>query len=430
MEERRTRALALGLLIGLTAGGSAWANPDGPTVVHGQVSMTRPNANTLNITNSPGAIVNWSSFSIGSNETTRFIQQSASSSVLNRVIGENPSQILGQLLSNGRVFLVNPNGVVFGPNSVVVVAGLIASTLQMSDADFLAGKYHFEGDGEGFIDNRGYIRAGPGGEVVLIAPSIENSGIIEAEGGQLLLAAGRSVTLASLDYEGVQFEVQAPEDEVLNLGALLAEQGAAGVFAGTIKNEGRIEANTLTIDETGTIVLSAADEIELEGTGSLDASGPTGGQIRITADRVVSESTITAVGNERDGGDITITGRDWVSVGGAVDASGQSGGRIKVNAGGLSLAAPIRATGRTGSGGEVTLNGAFKSTENTSSVVDTSGASGGTITHIATQQITTSGTYIARGHDGPGGEIALTAPSTKLLSAKVDASGRNGGEPY
>ena len=243
MEVRHFRGLLLGAVVGLTAGSSAWANPEGPTVVHGQVSVSRPDLNTLNITNSPGAVLNWRSFSIGANQTTRFIQQSANSSVLNRVIGENPSQILGQLLSNGRVFLVNPNGVVFGPNSVVDVAGLIASTLQMSDADFMAGRYHFKGDDAGAIDNRGYIRAGPGGEVVLIAPSIENSGIIEAEGGQLILAAGRSVTLASLDYEGVQFEVQAPEDEVLNLGVLLAERGAAGVFAGTIRNAGRIEAN-------------------------------------------------------------------------------------------------------------------------------------------------------------------------------------------
>ena len=235
MEAKDLRALLLGVFVGLTAGSSAWANPEGPTVLHGQVSMARPDPTTLNITNSPGAVINRHSFSIGSNETTRFIQQSAQSAVLNRVIGENPSQIFGQLLWNGRVFLVNPNGVVFGPNSVVDVAALIASTLQMSDADFMAGRYHFEGDDAGGIDNRGYIRAGPGGEVVLIAPRIENSGIIETEGGQLVLAAGQSVTLASLDYEGVQFEVQAPEDEVLNLGELLAAQGAAGVFAGTIK---------------------------------------------------------------------------------------------------------------------------------------------------------------------------------------------------
>ena len=329
MEVGHVRALLLGIVAGLTAGSSAWANPEGPTVVHGQVSISQPDLNTLNITNSPGAVINWGSFSIGANETTRFIQPSASSSVLNRVIGESPSQIFGQLLSNGRVFLVNPNGVVFGPNSVVDVAGLIASTLQMSDADFMAGRYHFEGDGEGFIDNRGYIRAGPGSEVVLIAPSIENSGIIEAEGGQLILAAGRSVTLASLDYEGVQFEVQAPEDEVLNLGALLAEQGAAGVFAGTIKNAGRIEANSLTIDETGAIVLSAQTDIYLDESSTLIASGPGGGDIHVESETGTTwvAGQVEATGSEGTGGNIRLLGRHVGVIAEAlIDASAESGG--------------------------------------------------------------------------------------------------------
>ena len=93
MASERVKTLILGLLLGLTAGGPAWANPDGPTVVHGQVSIARPNATTLNIINSPGAVINWRSFSIGVDETTRFIQQSAQSGVMNRVVGENPSPV-------------------------------------------------------------------------------------------------------------------------------------------------------------------------------------------------------------------------------------------------------------------------------------------------------------------------------------------------
>ena len=147
--QRKHWSLAIGLVAGLASGTCAWANPDGANVVRGQVSFARPDANTLNITNSPGAIINWQQFSIGSNETTRFIQPSSSSSVLNRVIGQNPSQLLGQLHSNGRVFLINPNGVIFGPNSVIDVASLITSTLNMTDADFMAGRYHFEGDEAG-----------------------------------------------------------------------------------------------------------------------------------------------------------------------------------------------------------------------------------------------------------------------------------------
>ena len=109
--QRKKWLFTLGVVTGLVTGTPAWANPNGANVVHGQVSFSRPNAATLNVTNSPGAIINWQQFSIGVNETTRFIQQSSSSSVLNRVIGQNPSQLLGQLRSNGRVFLINRNGV-------------------------------------------------------------------------------------------------------------------------------------------------------------------------------------------------------------------------------------------------------------------------------------------------------------------------------
>src|SRR5574340_1636351 len=89
------------------------ANPIGPTVVNGQASFA-PAGKPLTVTNTPGNIINWQGFSIGANEITRFAQQSASYAVLNRVISNNPSSILGALQSNGRVFLVNPNGIVFG----------------------------------------------------------------------------------------------------------------------------------------------------------------------------------------------------------------------------------------------------------------------------------------------------------------------------
>src|SRR5436853_392967 len=83
------------------AASPAWPNPTGGQIVGGVVSMQHPDVHTLNVTNSPGAIVNWQGFSIGAGELTRFIQQSASSAVLNRVVGADISQINGQLLSNG-----------------------------------------------------------------------------------------------------------------------------------------------------------------------------------------------------------------------------------------------------------------------------------------------------------------------------------------
>ena len=131
----------------------AFANPTGPVVANGQVSIIQ-NGNLLQITNSPSSIINWQSFSIGASEITRFLQQSNSSAVLNRVVTQNPSSILGALQSNGRVFLINPNGILFGAGAQIDVAGLVASSLKLSDADFLAdwgetGEFHvMTGKGE------------------------------------------------------------------------------------------------------------------------------------------------------------------------------------------------------------------------------------------------------------------------------------------
>ncbi|CAN0476237.1 unnamed protein product, partial [Phaeothamnion confervicola] len=198
--------------------------------------------------------------------------------------GGDPSAILGQLVSNGRVFLINPNGIAFGANARVDTAGLIASTLDIKDADFIAGRYAFAGDDQaGAISNEGYIKAARGGEIVFIAPTIENAGTLRVDGGQLILAAGKSVKLASLDVDDVTFQVQAPADKVVNLGKLLAEQGAIGVFAGTLANSGTISANALSRDTGGRIVLSAVADITQSAAGVTSAAGASGGDIRISS---------------------------------------------------------------------------------------------------------------------------------------------------
>ena len=133
----------------------AHAAPTAPVVVNGQVGFAQQ-GKTLAITNTPGAIINWRSFSIAKDETTRFIQQSAASTVLNRVVGVDPSQILGALQSNGRVFLINPNGIVFGAGAQIDVGGLVASSLNLSNQDFQAGRLRFtDTPGAGKVVNQG-----------------------------------------------------------------------------------------------------------------------------------------------------------------------------------------------------------------------------------------------------------------------------------
>ncbi|MGO4466641.1 two-partner secretion domain-containing protein, partial [Pseudoduganella sp. RAF53_2] len=147
--------------------GSAHANPVAPQVVAGQAAFSQQ-GNVFSITNTPNTIINWQSFSVGQNEITRFIQQNADSKVLNRITGQDPSQILGSLQSNGKVFLINPNGVLFGKDSRIDVNGLVASSLNISNADFLAGKNNFKADGvAGKVENQGHITTPQGGQVYL-----------------------------------------------------------------------------------------------------------------------------------------------------------------------------------------------------------------------------------------------------------------------
>src|SRR6202008_2006780 len=96
----------------------AFANPSGASVAAGGVTFS-VSGNLLTITNTPGAIIHWQQFSIQKDGITRFIQQHAASGVLNRVVGQNPSLILGQLTSNGRVFLINPSGIAFGKSALI-----------------------------------------------------------------------------------------------------------------------------------------------------------------------------------------------------------------------------------------------------------------------------------------------------------------------
>ena len=210
---------------------SAYANPTGLQVAAGQ-AVVQSSGKTLTVTSAPGTTIKWQGFSIGAGELTRFQQQSALSAVLNRLGGADPSSILGTLSSNGRVFLVNPHGMVFGAGSVIDTAGFVGSTLNMADRDFLEGRLKFEGGGNGVLRNEGSIRAS--GDIFLVGPQIQNAGLIRSESGSVLLAAGQSVTIASPDSQGVQFALQAPTDSAVNLGAIEAKNAAA-MFAGTLR---------------------------------------------------------------------------------------------------------------------------------------------------------------------------------------------------
>ncbi len=299
-----TLAFSLSLILGSQL---ANANPVGGQVVQGSATFTSPSSNILNVTNSNNTVINWQSFNIGTGQTTNFIQPSSASSVLNRVVTNSPSQLLGNLNSNGRVFLINQHGILVGEGAQVNTAGFFASTLNITDNDYLNGRLKFEGDSSAGINNQGYIHAGDNGNIVLIAPNIENGGVIEVENGNVILAAGQSITISSLENPSIQFEVTGNENTVTNLGEILVDQGSASLFAGTLQHSGVIRAGGLVQNADGSISLVAKGSNQVSGV--VDASGNEGGYIEVLGDTVTLENgaEINASGASA-GGEILIGG--------------------------------------------------------------------------------------------------------------------------
>jgi filamentous hemagglutinin family protein len=293
---------------------SAHAAPVSPTVVAGQASFNQQ-GKTYTITNTPNAIINWQGFSIAAGELTRFVQQSADSKVLNRITGQDPSVILGSLQSNGKVFLINPNGVLFGAGSRVDVNGLVASSLNISNADFLAGKNNFNGAANaGKVSNQGTITTPSGGQIFLIAPAVENSGIISSPNGEVVLAAGHSVQLFDSADPNVQVVVSSPSDQALNLGQVVAQGGRVGVYGALVNQRGVINANSAVRGANGKIVLKASGTMLAEAGSQTTATGSnlnTGGDILLLGEKVGLSGNAVVDASGTAGGGTVLVGGDY-----------------------------------------------------------------------------------------------------------------------
>src|SRR6266850_277580 len=312
------------------------ANPTGGTVSSGSASFAS-SGNTLTITNSANAIINWQSFSIGVNEITRFLQSSGSSAVLNRVVGANgviPQSVIdGVLSSNGRVFLLNSSGIVIGSSGRIDVAGFVASSLNLSDQDFLSGRLRFtETPGAGGVSNAGVIdtsSGGPGGRVFLVGPDVQNSGLIRSPQGQIVLAAGKSVDLVSEDSPFVTVRLVADTEQALNVGQLISDSGRIGMFGALVRQGGVVEANSAVVGANGEIRLVATKDLTLDAGSLTTANGLSGGTVTLQAEGGTNliSGTVEAKGSSGQGGTIQALGvRVGVIGHGVIDASGDAGG--------------------------------------------------------------------------------------------------------
>jgi len=300
--------------------------PTGGTVVKGAATIEQSGASQVITQTSQKAIINWQDFSVGADGSVNFVQPNASAIVLNRVIGSSRSNIYGKLTANGQVFIVNPNGVYFGAGSSVDVGGLLATTLDIGDDDFMNGNYLFtrgESAAVQQVINEGLLKARDSGYIVLAGDYAANRGIVQARLGTVALASGSQMTMDLQGDSLINFAVDAKTvaqlSGVENSGQLLADGGRAIMTAAVatdlqtavVNNTGVVQAQTAE-DHNGEIILSA-DGGNTQNSGTLDASGKaagqTGGTIQVLGDKVaLTDNAVVDASGDVGGGNINIGG--------------------------------------------------------------------------------------------------------------------------
>ena len=406
----RLLCIVASVLLATTFPLSSLSAPQGGEITSGSGSIQTPNAQTTVVNQQSQTLsINWQSLNLSADELLRFEQPNSEAAALNYILDQQPSEILGRIEANGRVFLMNPNGIVFGESARINVGALVAGSLQV-DFDSLNdnGEFSFT-TGTGLVENAGQIVVQEGGSVALVGQTVVNSGTISARLGKIHLLTADTATL-SFDRDGlIQFSVQretlenalGAESAINNTGALQADGGyvvlesraANDIYNNVINNEGLIQANR--ISKEGGVV-------RLEGWGG----------------NVIHSGDINVVGiNDARGGDVVILG-DRVGILGdaTINASGDTGG------GNIAVGGFRRGTGEhvaefTQAGGDTRIQADAINTGQGGEVVlwaeDTTWASGG---------ISATGGAIS----GDGGFVEISGKQGMVVNASVDLSASNG----
>ncbi|WP_298461177.1 filamentous hemagglutinin N-terminal domain-containing protein [uncultured Mitsuokella sp.] len=346
---RKTAALAAAFMA-MSFGGITHAMPQDGTIRSGEGNITRPDDKTMTIDQKTDRLaIDWKGFDVQNGERVNFNQPDARAIALNRVTGDAKSVIDGQLTANGRVYVINPNGVLFGRNASVDVGSLVASTANVSDdtmKNFAGSKDTLTltlGDNSTApVINEGTIKA-QGGLVALHAASVENDGTIANEGGKVALAAAKNITLSEDTAGKINFTVDGAlaKASTLNSGVLRADGGyvvmtakqAGDVMSTVVNNTGTIEAKTLRQNEKGEILLDGGNNGVVEVSGTIDASGlennQSAGSIKVIGNTTtVHDGTNLLARGTIDGGKIETSG-DVLNLGSNlnIDAKGINGNR-------------------------------------------------------------------------------------------------------
>lgn len=329
MYPRKTKLYMLGVGVSMLTliPAPAYSNPQDPNVKAGAATFVESGTKLDIHQSTDKAVIDWRSFDIQAGEHTEFHQPTQNSFTLNRVNSNSASQIDGMLSANGNIAVINPNGVYFGQGAQVDVGGLIATTSDINNDDFMAGNLDFNQAGEvgASIINEGSITAREAGLVGLVAPNVENRGTITARLGKVQLASGDQFTLDMAGDGLINVSVQDDQvRKIVNEGTISADGGsitlstahARETVDSLIVNKGKISANSVGM-KNGKITLFAAGSNKTTKSGIsttlnegvIEAKGERGGNIEILGDHVgaMAGSTIDASGSKA-GGDIKLGG--------------------------------------------------------------------------------------------------------------------------
>lgn len=420
--DRLTLLFLCGTLIAAPA--SAQELPTLPNVVSGVVDVTTTGPGAMTVTTGNAAIINWNTFSLGEGGVLNFAQPNADAVVLNRVTGDTRSLIAGRITGVGQVFVVNPNGIAITNTGVVNTAGFTASTLGISDDDFLAGNYTFEGDGSSAtVSNDGRVEVDSGGYVALLGGHVRNTGSIIAPLGKIGLGAAELITL-DLGGDGflkVAVPSQPDGDEPLisNSGLISSDGGYVQMSVAAAQNatrnvinlSGTVEARSFR-GRSGAILLSGDGGL-VTVTGKVDTSTTDAPPPRPKVQLV----PIPAPRPSFRGGDITISGNAIKLADADIDASGFEGG------GNINIGGDYRGNGLVPPA--TVLDVDFLTSIKADALID---GNGGNIVLWSNDTTTYAGNISARGAgaDGVGGNVEVSGKEHLHFSGTVDTRADSG----
>ena len=386
----------IGFIIGSPGAALAANLPTGADVLHGQVELQNPSPDAMRIIqSSQSAIVNWQSFDIGHGALVDIVQPNIDAAMLSRVVGSNLSEIHGSLNAKGHLYLINPNGILFGSDAQIDVHALIASSLDISDSAFLSGNISFNGDSEASVMNLGSINADE--FAALIGGHVENAGSIISEGGSVGLLASETT-----------FDIGEASGGVISL-------DISGLLGGSAIQDGLIDVSSENGDG-GKVLVKASDTVSATGSSSTLADAGdlgSGGEIIFFSENTATwepNSVISAQGGQTagDGGFVELSGLLDVQLSGSHVSTTASKGKT-----GEFLIDPVDITITNSSTSNLSLSGSTYDSSSTTTILNVDDL----VTALASNNITV--TTVNDSYDAPnGGDLTV---ATSITSASGNA---------